>query len=102
MTALPQQILPLGDLLIGVLFTTVIVNMPYFTERSGVSEWGSTLAYSTFLAVQALGIFIFGAAADKFKIRRLMIFCLGDLDILHIAYAQGVWPAAVGGKLISV
>ena len=69
--------LGLGDLLIGVLFTTVIVNMPYFTEQSGVSTWGSTMAYSTFLAVQALGIFIFGAASDKFKIRRLMILCYG-------------------------
>lgn len=69
--------LGLGDLLIGILFTTVIVNMPYFTEQSGVSEWGSTMAYSTFLAVQALGIFIFGTAADKFKIRGLMIFCYG-------------------------
>lgn len=66
-----------GDLLIGILFTTVIVNMPFFTELSGVSKWGSTYSYQTFLALQAVGIFVFGAAADKFEIRRLMILCYG-------------------------
>jgi MFS family permease len=69
--------LGLGDFLIGILFTAVIINMPFFTESAGVSKWGATRAYSTFLAFTAIGIFIFGAAADKIKIRWLMILCYG-------------------------
>jgi MFS family permease len=66
-----------GDLLIGVVFTTVIINMVFFSMQGGVSEWGATIAYSTFLALTAVGIFIFGAAADKLNIRWLMIFSYG-------------------------
>lgn len=69
--------LGIGDLLIGVVFTTVIVNMPNFSTQSGVSEWPATIAYSTFLAVNAIGILLFGAASDRIKIRWLMIFCYG-------------------------
>jgi MFS family permease len=69
--------LGLGDMLIGVVFTTVIINMVFFSMQAGVSEWSATFAYSTFLAFTAAGIFIFGAATDKVKIRWLMIFCYG-------------------------
>jgi len=69
--------LGIGDLLIGVVFTTVVVNMHYFSIQSGVSEWPATIAYSTFLAVSAIGIILFGATSDKIKIRWLMIFCYG-------------------------
>lgn len=69
--------LSFGDLLIGVVYTTVIVNMVAFTTHSGVSLWGATFAYSAFQAINAVGIFLFGTAADKVKVRRLMIFCYG-------------------------
>ena len=64
-------------MLIGVVVTAVIVNMVFFSVQAGVSDWGATIAYSTFLALNAAGIFIFGAAADKFEIKRLMLFCYG-------------------------
>ena len=96
-----------GDFLIGVLFTAVIVNMPSFTDLSGVSKWEVTRSYSTFLAIQAIGIFIFGVAADKFKIRWLMIFCYGvpaitmlflfRLPNLFFLYSFAVVFGAVGG-----
>jgi MFS family permease len=70
-------VLGIGDLLIGVVYTAVIVNMPSFSVGSGVAEWPATIAYSTFLTVNAVGILLFGAVSDRINIRWLMLFCYG-------------------------
>lgn len=74
-----------GDFLIGIAFTTVIVNMVAFTTHSGISQWSATIAYSAFLALTTFGTLFFGAAADKMKVRRLMIFCYG-VPVIAVAF----------------
>ncbi len=99
--------LGIGDLLIGVVFTTVVVNMVHFSTQSGVSEWAATFAYSTFLFLNTIGILLFGVASDTIKIRWLMIFCYGvpaiamlllfRLPALFFLYLFAVIFGATGG-----
>jgi MFS family permease len=66
-----------GDLLIGIAFTTVTVHMVAFSTAAGISQAAATAAYGAFLAVNSLGIILFGAAADKIKLRWMMVICYG-------------------------
>jgi len=70
-----------GDFLISLAFTSVIVHMVAFTTAAGISQGAATTAYGTFLAVNSLGIIAFGAAADKIKIRWMMIISYGVASI---------------------
>ncbi|RJP68500.1 MAG: MFS transporter [Candidatus Abyssobacteria bacterium SURF_17] len=110
--------LGVGDFLISIVFTSVIVHMVAFTTDAGFSQSSAATSYGTFLAVNSLGILVFGAAADKMHIRWIMVFCYGApaltmlflfrLDSLWLLYAfallfgvtgggrSALWPLALG------
>jgi MFS family permease len=69
--------LAIGDLCIGVVFTSVVVHMVAFTTDAGVSQRAATVAYGAFLGVNTVGILLFGATADKIRLRPLMLLCYG-------------------------
>jgi len=69
--------LSFGDFLMGIVFTSVVVNMVAFTTYSGISQRSATVAYSAFLALNTFGILLFGTAADKIKIKWMMLLCYG-------------------------
>ena len=66
-----------GDLLIGMVSTSVIVHMVAFTTDAGVSQAAASTAYGTSLAVNGVGIIVFGIAADRLPLRIMMGVCYG-------------------------
>jgi len=70
-----------GDLLIGMVSTSVIVHMVAFTTDAGVSQAAASTAYGTSLAVNGLGIIAFGIAADRLPLRIMMGLCYGTSAI---------------------
>lgn len=70
-----------GDFLISLAFTSVIVHMVAFTTASGISQSAATTAYGSFLAVNSLGIIIFGTAADKLRLKWIMVVSYGAAAI---------------------
>ena len=107
-----------GDLLIGMVSTSVIVHMVAFTTDAGVSQAAASAAYGTSLAVNGIGIILFGIAADRLPLRIMMGACYGTsaiamlfvfrLPALGFLYAFAVlfgicaggraamWPLALG------
>ncbi|MBI5117794.1 MFS transporter [Candidatus Poribacteria bacterium] len=85
--------LSLGDFLISIVFTSVIVHMVAFTTDAGVSQSSATHAYSTLQAVICLGILVFGAASDRVKLRWMMVFCYGipAIAMLFLFRLQSPW-----------
>jgi MFS family permease len=70
-----------GDLLIGMVSTSVIVHMVAFTTDAGVSQAAASTAYGTSLAVNGIGIILFGIAADRLPLRGMMALCYGTSAI---------------------
>jgi MFS family permease len=70
-----------GDLLIGLVTTSVIVHMVAFTTDVGVSQAAASAAYGTSLAVNGIGIILFGIAADRLPLRIMMGACYGTSAI---------------------
>jgi MFS family permease len=66
-----------GDFLIAIGVTALIVHMVAFTTHAGVSQAAATTAYGTSLAINVVGLLLFGAAADRFPVRWLMVICYG-------------------------
>jgi MFS family permease len=107
-----------GDLLIGIVTTSVVVHMVAFTTDAGVSQAAASAAYGTSLAVNGIGIILFGIAADRLPLRLMMGACYGTsaiamLFVFHLPafgflYAFAVlfgicaggraamWPLALG------
>jgi MFS family permease len=85
--------LAVGDFLIATVFTAIVVHMVAFTTGVGYSQTSATRAYGTFLAVNTLGILLFGVAAEKIPLRWLMLFCYGfpALTMLLAFRIESVW-----------
>ncbi|RJP18575.1 MAG: MFS transporter [Candidatus Abyssobacteria bacterium SURF_5] len=73
-----------GDFLIGITFTSVTVHMVAFSTAAGISQAAATTAYGVFLAVNSLGIILFGTAADKIKIKWMMVIAYGAAAVAWI------------------
>jgi MFS family permease len=107
-----------GDFFISIVVLSVGVHMVAFTTHSGVSQSSAATAYGTSLAVNSIGLLLFGAAADRLQIRWLMVVCYGvpaiamlflfRLPSLALLYAfallfgtcaggrAALWPLVVG------
>jgi len=67
----------IGDAMIGLIVTAVTVHMVAFTTDAGASQGTASTAYATFLAVNSVGVLLFGVAADRFPIRLMMTLAYG-------------------------
>lgn len=76
--------LAFGDFLISLAFTSVIVHMVAFATSEGVSQEAASAADGVFWGIQSLGIIGFGMAADKLKIRWMMVISYGAASIAMI------------------
>ena len=107
-----------GDLLMGIVTTSVVVHMVAFTTDAGISQAAASTAYGTYLAVNSVGILLFGTAADRFSLRAMMTVCysgtaiamlflfklpsLGLLYVFAILFGTcaggraALWPLALG------
>ncbi len=96
--------LSIGDFLIGLVFTTVIVHMVAFSTDAGFSMASATAAYGAFNICNALGILIFGAASDKIKIRRMMTFCYSvpAFSMVLLFGLHSLWPLYIFAVIFGV
>lgn len=96
--------LSIGDFLIGLVFTTVIVHMVAFSTDAGFSMASATTAYGAFNICNALGILTFGAASDKIKIRRMMVFCYSvpAFSMFLLFGLHSLWPLYIFAVIFGV
>jgi MFS family permease len=70
-----------GDFLIAVVYTSMLVHLVPFATDNGVSQSNATYIYIAMQGFILVGTFLFGAAADKLKVRTMMILCYGGTGL---------------------
>ncbi|GAB4350507.1 MAG: MFS transporter [Candidatus Abyssubacteria bacterium] len=70
-----------GDFLIAIVYTSMLVHLVPFATDNNISLSKATLIYGSMQAVILVGTFLFGAAADRIKIRTMMILCYGGTGL---------------------
>ena len=86
-----------GDLLIGMVSTSVVVHMVAFATDAGVSQAAASTAYGASLAVNGIGIIFFGIAADRLPLRIMMGVCYGASAIAMLFAFR--LPSLAGGEV---